>query len=159
MSPLNLLATCPRMYQPQHFSQISPVSTTSCGSDGYVSQIPIEPRSPLEFSPHYQTPYTSYNNQYWFQHSPPPADIATSGYQPVQPQYQWPHHQTSYIPPFPSVKMVKPELPLEYPNYSTKARRCIKCQCPNCLNEENGLRKPSSKKVHVCHYQGCDKVI
>lgn len=49
--------------------------------------------------------------------------------------------------------MVKPEI-----SYSSKARRCIKCQCPNCINEENGLKKPSSKKVHICHYPGCDKV-
>lgn len=137
MSPLNLLATtCTRMYP-----QVSPASTTSCGSDGYIPQVPLEAaRSPLEFSPHYNY---NYNNQYWFQHSPPPADIATSGYQPQQ-QYQW---SQNYYP-----------VKVEYPSYSSKARRCIKCQCPNCINEENGLKKPAAKKVHVCHYQGCDKV-
>ncbi|RZC32257.1 zf-H2C2 2 domain containing protein [Asbolus verrucosus] len=152
------------MYQHQPFTahaQVSPASTTSCSSDGYVSQVPLEAaRSPLEFSPHYQSAYThTYNNQYWFQHSPPPADIATSGYQPQhQQQYQW-SPQNSYVSTFPSMKMIKPEMSIvDYPNYSTKARRCIKCQCPNCIGEENGLKKPSSKKVHICHYQGCDKV-
>lgn len=65
-------------------------------------------------------------------------------------QYQWP--QTSYVP------FIKPEVSVsDFPGFA-KARRCIKCQCPNCINEENGLRKPSSKKLHVCHYAGCDKV-
>lgn len=162
MSPLNLLATsCTRMYQHQQayppHSQISPASTTSCSSDGYVSQVPLEQtRSPLEFSPHYQPPYPSYGNQYWFQHSPPAADIATSGYQPPQQQYQWTHHQNYY----PNMKIIKPEISLDsYSTFSSKARRCIKCQCPNCINEENGLKRPSSsKKVHICHYHGCDKV-
>ncbi|KAJ8917606.1 hypothetical protein NQ315_000089 [Exocentrus adspersus] len=167
MSPLNLLAaTCNRMYPHQPFNahtQLSPASTTSCSSDGYVSQVPLESaRSPLEYSPHYQSPYGhTYSNQYWFQHSPPPADIATSGYQPQQHQqqyHQW--SQTSYMSPFASsMKMIKPEIGVaDFPTYSSKARRCIKCQCPNCINEENGLRKPSSKKMHICHYPGCDKV-
>lgn len=164
ITPLNLLAaTCNRIYTHQPFSphtQLSPASTTSCSSDGYVSQVPLEAaRSPLEYSPHYQPSYGhAYANQYWFQHSPPPADVATSGYQPPQPinqQYQWP--QTSYISNFTSKMMIKPEFG-EYPSFSSKARRCIKCQCPNCINEENGLKKPSSKKVHICHYPGCDKV-
>ncbi|EFA10687.1 buttonhead [Tribolium castaneum] len=136
MSPLNLLATtCTRMYDP--YPQVSP--TASCGSDGYVPQVPLEPaRSPLEFSPHYQATYPSYNNnQYWFQHQHS-GDVAH------QQQYQW---SQNYYP-----------VKVEYSNYSSKARRCIKCQCPNCVNEEVGLKKPSSKKVHVCHYQGCDKV-
>ncbi|KAJ8967658.1 hypothetical protein NQ314_002693 [Rhamnusium bicolor] len=173
MSPLNLLAaTCNRMYPHQPFTshtQLSPASTTSCSSDGYVSQVPLESaRSPLEYSPHYQPAYShAYSNQYWFQHSPPPADIATSGYQPQQStmatihqqQYsQWP--QTNYMSSFAStMKMIKPEINVsDFPTYSSKARRCIKCQCPNCVNEENGLKKPSSKKVHICHYPGCDKV-
>ncbi|XP_018561905.1 transcription factor Sp4-like [Anoplophora glabripennis] len=169
ISPLNLLAaTCNRMYPHQPFNthtQLSPASTTSCSSDGYVSQVPLETaRSPLEYSPHYQSPYShAYSNQYWFQHSPPPADIATSGYQPQQhhqhhQQYaQWP--QTNYMTSFAStMKMIKPEIGVDFPTYSSKARRCIKCQCPNCINEENGLKKPSSKKVHICHYPGCDKV-
>ncbi|KAG5883747.1 hypothetical protein JTB14_023169 [Gonioctena quinquepunctata] len=165
ISPFNLLAaTCNRMYNSQSYSnhtQLSPASTTSCSSDGYVSQVPLETgRSPLEYSPHYQPTYSHFSNQYWFQHSPPPADIATSGYQPQQnmnQQFQW--SQASYMNPFSSKMMIKSEIgPSEFSSYSSKARRCIKCQCPNCMNEENGLRKPSSKKVHICHYPGCDKV-
>ncbi|CAH0554600.1 unnamed protein product [Brassicogethes aeneus] len=159
MSPLNLLAaSCNKMYSHHTpHSQISPVSTASCSSDGYASQVPLESsRSPLEYSPHYQPLYNhSYGNQYWFQNSPPHADIATSGYQPQQQQYQW--SQNSYIPTLSSMNrhLIKP---CDFPTYSSKARRCIKCQCPNCVNEENGLKKPSSKKVHICHYPGCDKV-
>ncbi|CAH1153862.1 unnamed protein product [Phaedon cochleariae] len=167
MSPLNLLAaTCNRMYPHQPYTphtQLSPASTTSCSSDGYVSQSTLETsRSPLEYSPHYQPSYShTYPNQYWFQHSPPPADLATSGYQPQQTmshhQYQWP--QSNYMSSFASKMMIKPEIGVgDYGTYSSKARRCIKCQCPNCINEENGLRKPSSKKLHICHYPGCDKV-
>ncbi|XP_019866951.2 transcription factor Sp3 [Aethina tumida] len=159
MSPLNLLAAaCNKMYTHQPLaphSQISPVSTASCSSDGYASQVPLETsRSPLEYSPHYQPLYNhSYGNQYWFQNSPP--DIGNSGYQPQQQQYQW--SQNSYIPALSSINrhLIKP---CDFPTYSTKARRCIKCQCPNCINEENGLKKPSAKKVHICHYPGCDKV-
>ncbi|XP_018322028.1 transcription factor Sp9-like [Agrilus planipennis] len=188
MSPLDILAAkCARICQHQSCSsQISPVSTTSCSSDGFIPQVPLEAaRSPLEYSPHYQNPYGhSYGNQYWFQHSPPPADIATSGLQPQQTsvhhhhhhhhqqQYhhhpQWTHHQNSYISPFPTMKFIKSESPvLSFPSngYASsglvtygKARRCIKCQCPNCINEENGLKSPQAKKVHVCHYPGCDKV-
>lgn len=166
MSPLNLLAaTCSRVYQPQPFathSQISPASTTSCSSDGYIPQVPLETaRSPLEFSPHYQSSYAyhhhGYGNQYLFQHSPPPADIATSGYQPqqtlTQQQYQW--TQNSYMSSFPMKSIIKPD---DFTSFTSKARRCIKCQCPNCINEENGLKKPSAKKLHICHYPGCDKV-
>lgn len=179
MSPLNLLAaSCTRVYQHQPYAhpQVSPASTTSCSSDGYVSQVPLETsRSPLEYSPHYQSHY-GYGNQYWFQHSPPPADTATSGFQPQTPaniqhhhhhqvsaQYhtgmsaQW-HPQSSYMS-FPYQTIIKPEMSVsEFPTSFVKGRRCIKCQCPNCIGEENGTRKPSAKKTHVCHYPGCDKV-
>lgn len=163
MSPLNLLAaTCTRMYhQHQPFLSHSQISPSSTGSmDSYVSQVPLETaRSPLEYSPHYQPAYGYGNHQYWFQHSPPPADVATSGFQPQQAmhqqQYQW--SQNNYVP-FPSMKTIKSEMSMtDFPSLA-KTRRCIKCQCPNCINEENGLRKASSKKVHVCHYPGCDKV-
>ncbi|XP_060528879.1 transcription factor Sp3-like isoform X2 [Cylas formicarius] len=167
MSPLNLLAaSCNRLYPAYStHTQLSPASTTSCSSDGYA-QVSLETaRSPLEYSPHYQSAYAHNYNTYWFQHSPPPADLATSGYQPQQgtmtmmQQQTYSHHwpQTNYISPFPNIKMIKSEI-ADFPSYSTKARRCIKCQCPNCLNEENGLKKPSSKKVHICHFPGCDKV-
>lgn len=143
------------MYQPSTFthSQMSPSSTTSCGSDGYVPQLPLEAARPaLDYPSHYQSHYnTNYSNQYWFQHSPPPADVATSGYQPQQ-QYSHQWTQSSYIP------FIKPEVSVSEFSGFAKARRCIKCQCPNCVNEENGFRKPTSKKMHVCHYAGCDKV-
>lgn len=165
MSPLNLFAaTCTRMYHQPYGSQVSPSSTTSCGSDGYVPQAQLETtRSPLEYSPHYQPYGHSYTNQYWFQHSPPPADTATSGYQPQQTNlsqqqyhhhHQWPQNSYNY---FPYSGIIKSEINTELPTY-VKGRRCIKCQCPNCIGEENGTKKPSSKKVHVCHYPGCDKV-
>lgn len=162
MSPLNLFAaTCTRMYQHQPYgSQVSPSSTTSCGSDGYVPQAQLETsRSPLEYSPHYQPYGHSYgNHQYWFQHSPPPADTATSGYQPQQTNQQYHHQwtQNSYNY-FPYSGIIKSEITTELPTY-VKGRRCIKCQCPNCIGEENGTKKPSAKKVHICHYPGCDKV-
>lgn len=165
MSPLNLLAaTCTRMYQHQPFThpQISPSSTTSSNSENYNTQSIDITRSPLDYSPHYQPSYShSYSNQYWFQHSPPPADTPSSVFQTQQPnsihqQYspqQW--TQNAYIP-FHYNPVIKTELP-ELTTY-VKGRRCIKCQCPNCIGEENGTRKPASKKVHICHYPGCDKV-
>ncbi|KAL3268332.1 hypothetical protein HHI36_007450 [Cryptolaemus montrouzieri] len=166
MAPL-LVGTCSRMYRHQPFamqSQISPTSTTSCSSDAYLPQTPIETHPSLEYS-HFQSPYTHtgyHSNQYWFQHSPPPADLATSGYQPQQamtsqqyPSHQWQQNYMSSL----SMKMMKSELAIpDYSTFGSKARRCIKCQCPNCINEENGLRKPASKKLHICHYPGCDKV-
>ncbi|KAF2879999.1 hypothetical protein ILUMI_26172 [Ignelater luminosus] len=144
-------------------SQVPSTVATSCSADSFVSHVPLESAtSPLQYSPHYQTPYShhGYGNQYWFKHSPPPADIATSGFQPQQTtihhqqQYQW--SQNSYMS-FPSVKIIKPEISVQDYNSYTKARRCIKCQCPNCTNEDNGIKKPHSKKVHICHYPGCDK--
>lgn len=163
MSPLNLLAaTCTRMYQHQPFSQVSPTSTSSCSSDSYVSQVPLESsRSPLEYSPHYQSVYShGYSNQYWFQHSPPPADTATSGFQPQQANFQhqqYPWSQNTYMS-FSYNPIIKPEMTVpDFTGY-VKGRRCIKCQCPNCLNEETGSKRPLSKKMHICHYPGCDKV-
>lgn len=38
----------------------------------------------------------------------------------------------------------------------TPARRCRRCRCPNCQNPSNS--DPSKKKVHVCHFPGCEKV-
>lgn len=38
----------------------------------------------------------------------------------------------------------------------TPARRCRRCRCPNCQNPTNS--DPSKKKVHVCHFPGCEKV-
>ncbi|XP_066245025.1 transcription factor btd-like isoform X1 [Euwallacea similis] len=158
MSPLNLLAaSCNRMYPPTYtpHTQLSPASTTSCSSDGYAAQVSIEAaRSPLDYSPHYQNAYSC--NNYWFQHSPPSADLATSSYQPHHHQQYSPWGQGNYMHPFSSMKMMKTDM--DFPSYSGKARRCIKCQCPNCINEENGLKKPSSKKLHICHFPGCDKV-
>ncbi|XP_045473907.1 transcription factor Sp9-like [Harmonia axyridis] len=167
MSPL-LVGTYPRIYSHQPFamqSQISPASTTSCSSDGYLPQTPLEVSHPSIDYTHYQSPYTHqgyHSNQYWFQHSPPPADIATSGYQPQQTiptqqyhSYQWPQNYMSSL----SMKMMKSDISMtDLAGLGSKARRCIKCQCPNCINEENGLRKPASKKLHICHYPGCDKV-
>ncbi|KAL4216960.1 Subtilisin-like protease 1 [Mactra antiquata] len=38
----------------------------------------------------------------------------------------------------------------------TPARRCRRCRCPNCQNPSNS--DPTKKKVHVCHFPGCEKV-
>jgi len=156
VSPLNLLAaTCNRIYPAPYatHTQLSPASTTSCSSDGYAAQVSLETtRSPLEYSPHYQQTYAHGYNNFWFQHSPSSAD----GFQPQQSQmYPWP--QRPYMNPFGGMNVIKPEM-VDFPSYSGKARRCVKCQCPNCINEENGLKKPASKKEHICHYPGCDKV-
>lgn len=131
MSPLNLLAaTCTRMYhQHQPF-----VSAAPAPCDGYVPQD--------YHHHHYPASYSNY--QYWFQHSPPAGDVAISGFQPQQPQqqqYQW--QGGGYGTALQN--KVEMELGVSY----VKARRCIKCQCPNCLGEESGLRKPQAKKVSV----------
>ncbi|KAJ8947615.1 hypothetical protein NQ318_002624 [Aromia moschata] len=149
------------MYRPYSCQQLSSASSASCGSDGY-SQVPLESAgSHLHYSSQYERVYGhGYGNQYFYQHSPTPADAASCGYQPEQAmrQQQYAHwSQANYMSSFAStMKMIKPEI--SFPAYSSKARRCIKCQCPNCINEENGLKKPSSKKMHICHYPRCEKV-
>ncbi|KAK9889589.1 hypothetical protein WA026_006962 [Henosepilachna vigintioctopunctata] len=158
------LPTYSRMYRQQPFSmqpQISSASTASPPSEMYIPQTSFD--SPCSVTSHFQSPYVHpggyTGNQYWFPHSPPIADIATSGYQPqqtMQPQ-QYPHHwQPSFGASVPMNMMVS-DTPA-FTSLVSRARRCIKCQCPNCLNEQNGLRIPSSKKLHICHYAGCDKV-
>ncbi|KAH1009502.1 hypothetical protein HUJ04_001848 [Dendroctonus ponderosae] len=160
-TPISLFApTCDRMYSGS-YTQLSPTSTTSSSSDNYATQVPLETlRSPLDYSPHYQNPYPPRYSNCFYTHSPPSADIATSGYQPHQNQIYSPWGQPSYMNPFGTSPNIinRPTIGVNFPSYTGKARRCIKCQCPNCIDEENGIKKPSSKKVHICHYAGCDKV-
>jgi len=40
------------------------------------------------------------------------------------------------------------------------ARKCRRCQCPNCLNSQSSTANgssPPSKRLHVCHVPGCRK--
>ncbi|XP_076265806.1 uncharacterized protein LOC143199702 [Rhynchophorus ferrugineus] len=153
IEPLKLLAgSCNRIYGGPYapHTQLSPASTTSNSSDGYAAQVPLE-------YPTYSGAYP-YSHAYnvWFSHSPPRADVATGGYQPQHSHRAWSHHQASYMNPYGG--MIKPDMSItDYSAYSTKARKCIKCTCPNCISEENGF-KNQKKKTHVCHYPGCEKV-
>ncbi|XP_059617657.1 transcription factor btd-like [Phlebotomus argentipes] len=44
------------------------------------------------------------------------------------------------------------------------SRRCAKCDCPNCYNEQAGIPplvgpdEKTGKKVHLCHIPGCGKI-
>lgn len=93
--------------------------------------------------------------------SPPPATEAETPWWSVSKQtdvkYQVPHpvlfghgntsdrqyqaHLASFL------QNIKPITP---------ARRCRRCRCPNCQNPSNS--DPSKKKVHICHFPGCEKV-
>lgn len=157
---MNLLAaTCTRMYQrdtyPGQMSPaLSPQTTSSCSSDSFISH--QQPQMTMDYaSPHYQYPSTnSYNSYPWFQHSPPMAATATSGYSPQQ-YHQWQH----YSQQLPTAKM-QPTTQLEvndFPVYG-KQRRCAKCQCPNCINDEFPNSKKQTKRQHICHIPGCGKV-
>lgn len=37
------------------------------------------------------------------------------------------------------------------------ARKCRRCQCPNCLNPDNNNGESGKKRLHVCHIAGCKK--
>lgn len=145
-------------YQPQISPAISPVQTaSSCSNDSFISHQQQPQISPLEYPTHYQyTTAHSYGNHHpWFQHSPPVADTATSGYQPQQ-QYQW-QHTAVYAPPT-SAKVPQFEMAVtEFPVYS-KQRRCAKCQCPNCINDDFSTTRKQVKRQHICHIPGCGKI-
>ena len=163
---MNLLTTtCTRICHHQPLPKVpSPPSSSHNNINNYLSQAAMEPaRSPLDYSPHYQQPVSfnhGYgNHQYWLQHSPPPADTAISGSQPHQVTFQ--HHHYSWGAPssyigFSYNPVIKPKI-TEMSSF-TKARRSLKCQCPNCMSEANGSERTSFKKTHVCHYSGCSKV-
>lgn len=138
------------MYHHQAYgAQVSPSSSTSCSSDGYVPQVPLTSRSPLQYSSHYHSYPQGYGNHYGFETSIP-AETAFNGYQPQPNQQYWYQNSYNYMTynNIPSVN--------NYPTY-VKGRRCMKCQCPNCISEENGIRKSTTKKVHICHYPNCAK--
>lgn len=136
------------MYPHQPFTaQMSPTAGTPCVTDAYGTHVPLESAaSPLQYSPHYQSTYNhSYANQYWFKHSPPPADMSAGGYKAHQhQQYHYPWAPASYLGPS-SIK-IESDAVQDFPGFS-KARRCIKCQCPNCVGEESGIRNRQAKKV------------
>lgn len=145
MSPLNLLAaTCTRMYQRQPYPThpSPPQSINSCSNDSLLTHHNPQQThiSPLEYSPTYLEYPPSYG---WYQHSPNTPDPVPTGYQQTQQQFQW--QQTVYTP------TTGPTFP--------KQRRCAKCQCPNCINEDfSVVNKKQSKRQHVCHVPGCGKV-
>lgn len=140
MSPLNLLAaTCTRMYQRQSYpNHPSPAqSVNSCSSDSILTH---HTQQQSQYSP----TYLEYPSNYgWYQHSSVTADPLSSSYQQTQQNLQW--QQTVFS------SNTGPELP--------KQRRCSKCQCPNCINEDfTNVSKRQTKRQHICHVPGCGKV-
>ncbi|KAF5298044.1 hypothetical protein FQA39_LY11812 [Lamprigera yunnana] len=85
--------------------------------------------------------YNDYYNSYWYKQSPTSVNVPSSDY----PQSILHHQQQQYS-----------WSTANYPSGYTKARRCIKCQCPNCTND-NDFKKIHARKIHICHYPGCDK--
>ena len=89
--------------------------------------------------------------------SPPPASEAETPWWSVTQQtdvkYQMPH---PFL--FGPGKASHPHLPQFLHNLKPiqPARRCRRCRCPNCQNPSNN--DPSKKKVHICHFPGCEKV-
>ncbi|XP_030760280.1 transcription factor Sp8-like [Sitophilus oryzae] len=159
VSSFDLLGShCSSMYGTRYapHTQLSPASTSSCGSDGYAAQVTMETaRATLDYNPYtgsYRHPV--YKNL-WFPHSPPTADAVSNGFQPQPNQAYppWPHHQPTYMSTFGAMNMLKPGVA----EFSSRGRRCIKCQCPNCAAEDNGIKQPAGKKIHNCHYPGCGK--
>ncbi|KAF5307669.1 hypothetical protein FQR65_LT06724 [Abscondita terminalis] len=135
ISSLSLLeASCSRMLQHPVYATQIPCNVNTCT---YISNESAAP----------SLPYSDYYNSYWYKQSPTPGEVPPSDFQQSflhhqqqQPQYSWSTTTLS-----------------NYNSGYSKARRCIKCQCPNCTNENNDFKKVQSKKVHICHYPGCDK--
>ena len=93
--------------------------------------------------------------------SPPPATEAETPWWSVTQQtdvkYQIPH-PLLYGPTNPSDRQYQAHLASFLQNIKpiTPARRCRRCRCPNCQNPSNN--DPTKKKVHICHFPGCEKV-
>ncbi|GAB0087214.1 Transcription factor btd [Sergentomyia squamirostris] len=100
----------------------------------------------LQYSPYHHVPYGSQNfyPNTWFGH----RQETTSGlYHPhggfdAAAAFEFACHQSQLA----------------------TSRRCAKCDCPNCYNEQAG-RPPlvgpdekTGKKVHLCHVPGCGKI-
>lgn len=93
--------------------------------------------------------------------SPPPATEAETPWWSVTQQtdvkYQLPH-PLLYGPGNRSDRQYQAHLASFLQNIKpiTPARRCRRCRCPNCQNPSNN--DPTKKKVHICHFPGCEKV-
>ncbi|XP_052236099.1 transcription factor Sp5-like isoform X2 [Dreissena polymorpha] len=93
--------------------------------------------------------------------SPPPATEADAPWWSVTQQtdvkFQIPH-PLMYGPGTPTDLQYQAQLASFLQNIKpmTPARRCRRCRCPNCQNPANN--DPSKKKVHICHFPGCEKV-
>ncbi|XP_052814815.1 transcription factor Sp5-like isoform X2 [Mya arenaria] len=95
------------------------------------------------------------------QMSPPPATEAETPWWSVTQQtdvkYHIPH-PLMFGPGGPSDRQFQAHMASLLHNIKpiTPARRCRRCRCPNCQNPSNN--DPSKKKVHICHFPGCEKV-
>lgn len=93
--------------------------------------------------------------------SPPPATEAEAPWWSVTQQtdvkYQIPH-PLLYGPGNPTDRQYQAHLASFLQNIKpiAPARRCRRCRCPNCQNPSNN--DPTKKKVHICHFPGCEKV-
>lgn len=61
------------------------------------------------------------------------------------------------MPHLPSPASLQSQAPMTL----APARKCRRCQCPNCLNSQSSSNgngsSPPSKRLHVCHVPGCRK--
>ncbi|XP_055712537.1 transcription factor btd-like [Phlebotomus papatasi] len=101
----------------------------------------------LQYSPYHPVPYGSQNfyPNTWFPHRH--QETTSSLYHPhgtfdAAAAFEFACHQSQLA----------------------TSRRCAKCDCPNCYNEQAG-RPPlvgpdekTGKKVHLCHIPGCGKI-
>lgn len=129
-----------RHFATQHVNQSHPQSVTS---PLRTPNPMLSPLIPKQVSP---TPATEAETPWWSV-SQPQTDIKYPLPHPLLFSHgnttdrYYPAHLASYL------QNIKPITP---------ARRCRRCRCPNCQNPSNS--DPSKKKVHVCHFPGCEKV-
>ncbi|KAL1498120.1 hypothetical protein ABEB36_008973 [Hypothenemus hampei] len=165
LTPLQRLAAAANnIYENPSYSvqnQYSPESTKSSCSDGFATQASHDTKmNGIQYS-HYPPKFISYYNNCIFQ--PSSTSQVSCSYQPHAPQpNQWYSHTlmqpNRMVPSFSNVQY-NPEVRMEFGAcLPTRTRKCAKCTCPNCVNEENGIRSPGTgKKTHICHFPECGK--
>lgn len=94
--------------------------------------------------------YNNMTSNPWFQPELPIASSASSAVAPIYHTQTWPPLTEAYG--------------YKLEDFSgTQARRCSRCNCPNCVAEMSGLPPvvgpdDKGKRQHLCHIPGCEKV-
>lgn len=164
----------PYQYPPQSSSVGSVTSHGSVSSIGSASLSPTQSVSSVSSNSTSNSPTTDMTSGFSSLIQPQVQSVYyphyhqySSNYYPNLPMPSWfpqEHHTNSVVYPPATWRNDAYSLKIEeFAHQSQMQRRCIRCSCPNCLNELAGLPPlvgPDSKgkKQHMCHIAGCEKI-